>query len=60
MKATIKDGKLHIEIDINEKPVASASGKTLVVASSHGNQATTAQIGGKPLIIGLNAYVKKD
>jgi hypothetical protein len=42
-----------------QKPTPSASGKTLVVASSHGNQTTTAVINGKPVVVGLNAYIKK-
>lgn len=57
MKAEIKNGKLIIEIDV-QTPRPSASGKTLVVASSHGNQATTAQVDGKPVVVGLNAYIK--
>ena len=57
MKVEIKDNKLHIEIDL-ETPTPSASGKTLVVASTHGNMVTTAMIDGKPIIIGLNAYIK--
>lgn len=57
MKATIQNGKLIIEIDL-QKPTPSATGKTLVVASSHGNIATTAIVDGKPVIIGLNAYVR--
>lgn len=58
MKAEIKSGKLIVTIDMNESPMPSASGKTLVVASSHGNQATTASVNGKPVVIGLNAYIK--
>jgi len=58
MKVEIKDNKLIIEIEMNE-PRPSASGKTLVVASSGGNQPTTAEVNGKPVIIGLNAYIKK-
>ncbi len=54
----IKEGKLFIEIDL-EQPTPSASGKTLVVASTHGNTVTDAQVDGKPLIVGLNAYIKK-
>lgn len=57
MEVTIKDNKLVIEIDL-EKPTPSSSGKTLVVASTHGNTVTSAMIDGKPLIIGLNAYIK--
>jgi hypothetical protein len=35
----------------------SASGKTLVVASTRGNQKTAVQIDGKDLYLGINAYV---
>lgn len=58
MKAEVKDGKLIIEIDLQE-PTPSTSGKTLVVASSHGNQTTTAMINGQPIVIGLNAYIRR-
>ncbi|HVN24811.1 MAG TPA: hypothetical protein VMT71_12625 [Syntrophorhabdales bacterium] len=58
MKVEIKDNKLFIEIDL-DKPTPSASGKTLVVASTHGNTVTSAEVDGKPLIVGLNAYIKK-
>lgn len=54
-----KDGKLVLTIDMQNPPAPSASGKTLVVASTHGNQATTATIDGKPIIVGLNAYIKR-
>jgi hypothetical protein len=57
LNVEIKDNKLFIEIDL-EKPTPSSSGKTLVVASTHGNIVTTAQVDGKPVIIGLNAYIK--
>ena len=58
LKVEIKDNKLFIEIDL-EKPTPSASGKTLVVASTHGNTVTSAEVDGKPLVVGLNAYIKK-
>jgi len=57
MEVTIRDNKLLIEIDLQE-PTPSSSGKTLVVASTHGNMVTSAEIDGKPVIIGLNAYIK--
>jgi len=57
MKATIKDNKLILELDMQE-PRPSASGKTLVVATTSGNQVTTAQVNGKPVIVGVNAYIK--
>jgi len=59
MQVELKNNKLVITIDVNAKPTPSASGKTLVVASSHGNQQTTVTIDGKPLIVGVNAYIRK-
>jgi len=58
MTVEIKGNKLYIEIDL-EKPTPSSSGKTLVVASSRGNAVTTAEVDGKQITIGLNAYIKK-
>ena len=57
MEVQIKDNKLCIEIDL-ETPKPSASGKTLVVASTRGNVVTSAEVEGKHVIIGLNAYIK--
>jgi hypothetical protein len=57
MTVEIKGNKLCIEIDL-EKPTPSASVKTLVVASTRGNVVTTAMVDGKPVTIGLNAYIK--
>jgi hypothetical protein len=57
MVARIEGKKLIVEIDLNEQPTRSASGKTLVVASSHGNMVTAATVNGKPVTIGLNAYI---
>jgi len=58
MKVEIRDGKLCIEIDL-EKPTLSTSGKTLVVASTRGNAVTDVLVDGKPVTIGLNAYISK-
>jgi len=57
MNVEIKGKKLVIEIDL-EKPTPSSSGKTLVVASTRGNVATSVEVDGKPVTIGLNAYIK--
>jgi hypothetical protein len=57
MTATIENNELVIRVSLQE-PTPSSSGKTLIVASSHGNQTTTAMINGKPIIVGLNAYIK--
>lgn len=59
MNVTIDKSKNELVIRIAlQQPTPSSTGKTLVVASSHGNQATTATVDGKPVIIGLNAYIK--
>jgi len=57
MTAEIRNNKLCIEIDL-EKPTPSSSGKTLVVASTRGNAVTAVEVDGKPVTIGLNAYIK--
>lgn len=57
MKAEIKDGHLIITIPL-QTPTLSASGKTKIVATSHGNLATTATVEGKPVIVGINAWIK--
>ena len=43
--------------DLNPHP--SKSGKTMVVASTNGNKATEATVDGRPVILGLNAYITK-
>ena len=58
LNAEIKGEQLVITIDLQE-PKPSASGKTLVVATSHGNQTTDAEINGQPVIVGVNAYIRK-
>lgn len=58
MTAEINGKNLVITIELQE-PEISKSGKTLVVASSRGNQKTTAMIEGHPIVVGLNAYIKR-
>jgi hypothetical protein len=58
MTAKLNGKKLTIEIDLEEPIALSKTGKTKIVASSHGNQVTTATVDGKPVVIGLNAYIK--
>lgn len=55
---TIEDGTLVIRMPL-QSPAPSASGKTLVVASTRGNMKTSCMIDGKPLTIGVNAYIAK-
>ena len=59
MKAYIENGELVIRLPLNKAPVLSASGKTLVIASTHGNQKTDAVVNGQPVIVGVNAYVAR-
>jgi hypothetical protein len=60
MRASIsdKDKTLTIVIDLETDPKLTDKGN-LVVASSHGNQPTGLNVNGSPLIVGLNAYVRK-
>jgi len=58
MKTGIKGNDLIITIPM-QTPTPSASGKTLVVASSRGNVATTPTVNCKPITIGLNCYIAK-
>jgi hypothetical protein len=48
---------LVIKIPLNPTPVRSATGKTLVVASSHGNKQTELEVQGQPVFVGVNAYI---
>lgn len=59
MNAKILDGKLIIEIPLNVPPRISASGKSLVIASTNGNMTSNVIVDGKNVVIGLNAYIKK-
>jgi hypothetical protein len=57
LTATVEGEYLVIRVPLNSKPVLSGSGKTLVVASSHGNKQTQLEIQGKPVHVGVNAYI---
>jgi hypothetical protein len=57
MKVEIKDGHLIISIPVNEPPVRSKSGKSLIVASTNGNQKTGIIVQGKAVVLGVNAYI---
>lgn len=56
LTVTREGDTLVIRIPI-KTPAPSASGKTLVVASTRGNQKTAIQVEGKDLYLGVNAYV---
>jgi prefoldin subunit 5 len=57
MKVKIKDNEIIITLPIAKQP--SKSGKTILVASTHGGQASSAIVDGKPVIVSVNAYISK-
>lgn len=58
LTASIEGEYLVIRVPMNAKPMPSSTGKTLVVASSHGNKQTEVEVQGKPVIVGVNAYIQ--
>lgn len=58
MQTKIENNELVIRIPL-EKPKPSSSGKTLIVASTGGNVQTDVVVDGKPVFVGLNAYIEK-
>jgi len=58
MKVEVKNGKLIIEMDLQE-PRPSRSGKTLVVATTSGIVKTAAEANGKPINLGVNAFINR-
>ena len=58
VEVKIEDGDLIIRLPLRN-PRPSASGKTLVVASTGGNVQTTLIYEGKPLTVGVNAYISR-
>lgn len=59
MKAVIENGELVIRIPVNAPLENSKTGKTFVVASSHGNIQTDLEVEGQQVVIGVNAYIRK-
>lgn len=71
MNATIKDGKLVIEIELlgaitqskdgtlqAANLPSSSTGKTRVVASTYGNKPVGVMVNNQPLVVGVNAYIR--
>ena len=57
IQTKIKDGKLNIVVDLAKRFGKSASGKSNVIASTHGNVVIDESSGAT---LGLNVYTKKD
>jgi hypothetical protein len=58
MQATIDGGFLVVRVPL-QTAAPSKSGKTLLVASTHGPARTSALVEGKPVTVTLSAYVSK-
>jgi len=58
LTAAIEGEYLVLRVPMNAKPIPSSTGKSLVVASSHGNKQTEVEVQGKPVIVGVNAYIQ--
>lgn len=59
IEVTGNDRVLVLRVPMNDKPTPSASGKTLVIATTRGNKVTELEVEGKNVIVGVNAYIKK-
>jgi len=58
MKGRIEKGILYLEVPLNAEPTGSKSGKTLLVASSHGTAVLDGvQVAGQTVRVGLNAFI---
>lgn len=55
--AKVDGGHLVLSIPL-QRAQRSKSGKTLIVATTHGILETDAHIDGKPVAVGLNAFIK--
>lgn len=49
---------LVVTVPINIDPPLSSTGKTRIVATTHGNQPSTITINGQTVKVGLTAFVK--
>lgn len=58
IKMTTKGSKLTIEVDLSKEQGKSASGKSIVIATSEGNQSLAKPY--QDIKIGLNIYKKAD
>ena len=58
MKVEIIGNELVIRMPLRT-PELSKSGKTLIVATSSGLVKTNAQVDGKPVTVGVNAFIEK-
>ncbi len=55
--AKVEGSKLVISLPLVKPPRPSKSGKSLTVATTSGNIATDVIVDGKPVVVGVNAYI---
>ncbi len=58
LTASIEDGYLVIRVPMNPTPIRSSTGKTRIIASSHGNKEVELEIEGQPVVVGATAYIR--
>ncbi len=58
MHVTLEGNELVIRLPLG-KPHVSTSGKTIIIASTNGNVQTNIEVNGKPVYLGVNAYIAK-
>lgn len=56
-KVAQEGDEIVIRVKKNAPLARSASGKSLVVATSNGNHPTTLEVEGKPVTVGFNLYI---
>ena len=58
MSVEVKAGKNALAIEVHfDKPAISASGKTLVLGTTHGSTPTGIMYKGREIVLNLNAFV---
>lgn len=60
VSATIDGEYLVIRVPLENPKKLSASGKNFTVASTHGNRQVEAEVDGKKVTVGVNAYIRND
>lgn len=58
MTVKIEGNELVIRIEMETNPQPSASGKTLIVATTHGPCPTAAVVKNQGVMVNLNAYIR--
>ncbi len=57
LTAAIEEGYLVIRVPMNPTPVRSSTGKSRIIANSHGNKEVEVQVQGQSVFVGVNAYI---